>query len=225
MSSESSHRHIAPLHQGYHWSVEEGGCVSCIRLVSKIAVMWKVPLGLVLLGVVLVVSSCSIQTGILDAEASGDGKTLTLSMRACHGNYEVEVDERRDRVTVNATDQRSPIRFSGDDCSDQLTVGLAEPIGGRHVVDGSNGAFVHVTYEPWNQTRYSEAEYRVALQSAAECILEEDPGSGARVVERDDVPYLEYELPDLPDGATETASHASVACVREHVEPLRQGNY
>ncbi|MCL1602026.1 MAG: hypothetical protein M3112_10925, partial [Actinomycetia bacterium] len=153
----------------------------CIRLGSRVAVMGKMPLGLVLLSVVLVVSSCSSQTGILDAEASGDGKTLTLSMKACHGNYEVGVDEGRDRVTVNATDQRFPIRFSGDDCSDQLTVELAEPLGERHLVDGSNGAFVHVTYEPWNQTRYSEAEYRAALESAAECILEEDPGSGARV--------------------------------------------
>lgn len=196
-----------------------------ISLGSRVAVMGKVPLSLVLLGVVLVVSSCSIQTGILDAEASGDGQTLTLSMKACHGSYEVGVDEGAESVTVNATDQRSPIRFSGDDCSDQLTVGLAEPLGERHLVDGSNGAFVHVTYVPWNQTRYSEAEHQAALESAAECILEEDPGSGARVVVRDDVPYLEYELPDLPDGATETAPHASVACVREHVEPLRQGNY
>jgi hypothetical protein len=183
------------------------------------------PLSLVLLSVVLVVSSCSSQTGVHDAGASGDGRTLTLSMKACHGDYEFAVEERIDTVTVNATDQRFPIRFSGDDCSDQLTVELAEPLGERHLVDGSNGAFVHVTYEPWNQTRYSEDEYRAALESAAECILEEDPGSEARVVERDDVPYLEYELPDLPDGATETTPHASVACVREYVEPLRQRNY
>jgi hypothetical protein len=178
--------------------------------------MGKVPLSLVLLGVVLVSSSCSIQTGMLEAGASGDGKTLTLGMKACHGP---------EKATVNATVQRSPIRLSGDDCSDQLTVEPAEPLGERHLVDGSNGIFVHVTYEPWNQTRYSEAEYRAALESAAECILEKDPGSRARVVERDDVPYLEYELPDLPDGATETTPHASVACDREHVEPLRQGNY
>ena len=209
----------------YHWAWRGVAVRGSIRLGSRVAVMGKMPLSLVLLSVVLVVSSCSSQTGILDAGASGDGKTLTLSMKACHGDYEVEVDEGSEGVTVSATDQRSPIRFSGDDCSDQLTVELAEPLGERHLVDGSNGAFVHVTYEPWNQTRYSGAEYRTALASAAECILEEDPGSGAKVVERDGVPYLEYELPDLPDGATETTPHASVACVREYVEPLRQGNY
>ena len=196
-----------------------------IRLGSRVAVMGRAPLSLVLLSVVLVVSSCSSQTGILDAGASEDGKTLTLGMKACHGDYELAVEERVDTVTVNATDQRFPIRLRGDDCSDQLTVELAKPLGERHLVDGSNGAFVHVTYEPWNQTRYSKAEYRAALESAAECILEGDPVSGARVVERDDVPYLEFELPDLPDGATETTPHPSVACVREYVEPLRQGNY
>lgn len=196
-----------------------------VSLGARAAGMWKVPLGLLLLSVVLVLSSCSIQTGIIEAGASGDGKTLVLSMKDCHGDYDVEVDEGLERVTVTATDQRSPIRLSGDDCSDQLIVELVEPLGERHLVDGSNGAFVHVIYSPWNQTRYSEAEYRAALESAADCILQADPDSGAMVIERDGVPYLAYDMPDLPDGAIETSAHASVACEREYVEPLRQGNY
>ena len=196
-----------------------------VSLGAEAAGRSTVPSGVLFLSAVLVLSSCSIQTGINEAGASGDGKTLVLSMKDCHGDYDVDIDEGLERVTVTATDKRSPIRLGGDDCSDQLTVELVEPLGERHLIDGSNGAFVHVIYSPWNQTRYSEAEYRVAVESAVDCILQADPDSGAIVVERDGVPYLEYDLPDLPDGAIETNPHASVACEREYLEPLRQGHY
>lgn len=179
-------------------------------------------LGVMALSVVLFVSACSYQPGIYNAIASGDGTTLDLSMNNCHGDYSVAVTETSDRVSVEITDNRTPISVSGDDCADNVRMNLDEPLGGRTLVNGTDGSVIDVTYYPWNQNRYSETEYRVALEAAARCIVKAEPDTRATVVDREGVPYLDVEPFDLPDGATQIQASAWVICEREYVEPLRR---
>lgn len=177
-------------------------------------------LGALVVGVVLLVGACSYQPGVLDAISSGDGQTLSLSMNNCHGDYDVAVVETGDQVRITVTDMRSPIRLSGDDCSDAVTVELAEPLGDRRLVDGG-GTVIAVTYEPWNQTKFSEAEYLAALEAARDCIIESEPDTVVTIgTHPNGYPELDIEAPDLGNGEQQIGVPASVTCIETHVAPL-----
>jgi hypothetical protein len=69
-------------------------------------------------------------------EASVEDRALALSLNACNlRDYEQNVDEGPSSVTVTVT----AVGKSQDDCADGATVTLAEPLGERALIDGSNG--------------------------------------------------------------------------------------
>ncbi|HET7847277.1 MAG TPA: hypothetical protein VFL72_07260 [Acidimicrobiia bacterium] len=167
----------------------------------------------------VLMSACSNQVVIQEVLANGDGTTLNLGLASCGGTYEVDVVEAADSVQIRVQDQRSPISFGGDDCSDVWTVDLAEPLGGRDLIDASNGEPLAVSYEPWNQVLYSEDEFRTALEKVVACILEVEPELEASVVDGANGPELRVEPYDLPDG--ESRMDPTFECWQQHVEPLR----
>lgn len=171
--------------------------------------------------VALVLSACSHQVRIGEATASGDGTRLELGLMECQGDYEVTVIEEDDTITFTAVDQHTPLTLSGADCMDGWIVDLTEPLGHRKLIDGSNGAIVDVRYEPWNQQRFSEAEFESAVEVAVSCILAEDPTVDVAVGTGPDGPHLDLDLGDLPDGASFDGRFIG-ACIDEHIEPLRR---
>lgn len=168
----------------------------------------------------ILVSACSNQVVIQEVVANGDGTTLNLGLASCGGTYEVDVVETTEYVKVRVQDQRSPISFGGDDCTDVWTVDLTEPLGEREVIDASNGEPAVVIYEPWNQVQYSEGEFRTALENVVECILEADPELEASVVDGANGPELRVEPYDLPDG--ESRMDPTFECSQTYLEPLRR---
>jgi hypothetical protein len=149
------------------------------------------------------------------------GPALDVGRNSCGGTYAVTVGESLEVVWLSITDQRSPIRFGGTDCEDHWTVELSEPLGDRRVIDGNHGSTLHVRYDPWNQLRYTEVEYRAALDAAVECILAADLTIDVMVAESPDGPRLEVSLGDLPQGESRS-SDPSETCIAEHVDPLRR---
>lgn len=175
-----------------------------------------------LLVVMLVASlaACSTPVEINEAGASGDGLRLTLGLNSCHGTYDVTVDENSEAVVITVTDRSSPIRVAGDDCADAWRIELSEPLGDRPVIDGQRGVALTVIYEPWNQQRFTEAEYRAALDATIACIIAAEPEAEAGVVEGPDGPWLDVEYPDVPDG--ESRFIPTSACSARHLDPLRR---
>lgn len=170
---------------------------------------------------VIVAAACSTDVEIQSATASGDGMNLGLSLNSCNRTYNVAVEEE-DVVNVKVTDAKSqsPIRLGGEDCADQFGVTLREPLGDRAVVDMATGDEVEVTYEPWNQQRFTEDEYRAALEATAECIVAADLTALAVVRESVEGPYLDVELRDLGDG--ESGINPEYKCSIDHLDPLRR---
>lgn len=72
-----------------------------------------------------------------------DGRSLVLGVASCRGDPTViVVDEAPDSVTV-AVEAMTPSPLVGSDgCEDQVEVGLAEPLGGRQVIDQVTGRVV-----------------------------------------------------------------------------------
>lgn len=175
--------------------------------------MWTLVAGLIL-------SSCSSSVAISEAGATGDGSHVFLGLNSCGGTYDVEVEETPDAVTVTVTDQRSPIRLGGDDCQDGWTLDLKAPLGDRELIDGGRNVTLEVVYEPWNQWRFGEADYRSALEAAAACIVAGDPEAEVAVLDGPDGPRLDIQVEDLPDGASRVDPAAD--CMSVHVDSLRR---
>lgn len=176
--------------------------------------------GTAFLVLAILVSACSNQVAIQEVVTNGDATTLNLGLASCGGTYQVDVAETSDSVTVKVRDQRSPVSFGGDDCQDNWTIDLSEPLGERQLIDASQGEPVSVRYEPWNQVRYSEEEFRTALEKVVECILEADPDLAASVVNGANGPELRVEPYDVPDG--ESRTDPTYDCSQTHLEPLRR---
>jgi hypothetical protein len=165
-------------------------------------------------------TACSSEVRILEVVASGDGTRLGIGLDACGGTYAVTVGESTEQVMLTFTDQRSPVRIGGDDCSDFWSVDLATPLGDRALVDGARGEELEVRYEPWNQQRYTEAEYRAALEATATCIAAADPEARVAIVDGPAGPSLDVDLGDLPDGASR--ADPVLPCSSQHLDPLRR---
>jgi hypothetical protein len=178
----------------------------------------------VLFGVLVVVlTGCASQPEIYGASASGDGTTLEFEMAACHGDYAVTISQSAEEVRVRITDQRRRTPLSGGDaCADGVgPIELDEPLGGRRLIDDAHNVDIPVAYSPWNQTKYSESDYRTAVESAAHCIEELEPDAIVRIVTHPDGhPDLDATLPDLGDG--ESRQDMVPLCIERHVEPLRR---
>ncbi len=183
---------------------------------------WTKP-GLVL-AAALLASSCSSQPDIYGAVASGDGVTLHFEMAACHGDYAVTIGEDAEQVSVNITDQRRRSPFSGgDDCADGVgPIHLETPLGDRRLVDTAHDVEIPLVFTPWNQAKYTDADYLVAVEAAAQCIEGLDSEAVVSIVTHPDgYPDLRVTLPDLGDGESRPGNPES-ACVEQHIDPLRR---
>lgn len=171
---------------------------------------------------VMLVAGCSSQPGIVQVDASGDGMTLVFMMESCNGDYTVAVDEDSEQVRVGITDQRRRSPLGGDDCSSPAgPIQLEQPLEQRVIFDTVHDVELPVTYSPWNQTRYSEAEYLAAVEAAGMCVQEASPGAVVTIeTHPDGYPDLSVEWPDLGDGERSTKNSFS-DCNDQHVEPLR----
>ncbi|MDX2344266.1 MAG: hypothetical protein QNL12_11300 [Acidimicrobiia bacterium] len=171
--------------------------------------------------VALLATGCSTSVSIQHAIASGDGTELDLSLDSCNRTYRVTVEEA-DGVTVSVFDakRRSPLTLGSDDCADRWLVTLAEPLGRRAVFDGSSGAEIEVTHEPWNQQLYTEDEYRLALEATAECIVAADETTSVRILDGEEGPYLDVSIRELDDG--ESGADRTYECGIEHLDPFRR---
>lgn len=170
----------------------------------------------------IVTAGCSSQPDIYRVVASGDGMSLQMQVASCNRDYDVVVNEDSDQVHVEVTDQRRRNPFAGtDDCSDGVEVLLDQPLGDRRLIDSIHGVELPVAYWPWNQTLYSEAEYRAALKAAGRCVMAlESEATVATAMSDDGYPFLDVKLPELADG--QSGSDPTGPCLREHVEPLRR---
>lgn len=179
-----------------------------------------------LIGLLAVLAAgCSSQPEIYDASASGDGVALYFSMNECHGEYDVNVDETDDEVSIAIFDRRRRGLFAGgDDCSDRVgPIHLLEPLGDRRLIDTSRNANIPVTYEPWNRTKHTDADYAAAVASAAQCVEELDPEATVEIVtHRDGYPELNVTLPELGDGEDDSGRDMTSVCIERHIEPLRR---
>ncbi len=108
---------------------------------SRRKLTWLVLAGLAL-GVFLSVKDYK-DVSINSWHVSEDGQILILSLNSCNAELLSEVVEEADSVTLTILDETAPlIRMSGDDCADQLTIVLQDPLAGRSVIDASTGAAV-----------------------------------------------------------------------------------
>ena len=184
---------------------------------------WRRPLGLLLLGAIMTVSACSAHPDIYRAEASGDGTILHFEMGACNGDFETVVDEAVDEVTVSITDRRQRNPFFGDDCAGTAgPIHLAQPLGDRLLINGSDRSEIPVWYTPWNQAKYTEAEYLAAVEAAGRCVQVASPDAVITITTHPDgYPDLSVEWPDLDDGEQSDGNSFS-DCNDQYVEPLRR---
>jgi hypothetical protein len=145
-------------------------------------------------------------------------------MSACHGNYAVTISEDTEQVSVSITDQRRRSPFSGgDDCADYVgPISLEAPLGSRRLVDTAHNVEIPVVYAPWNQGKFSEADYLAAVEAAARCVGELDSEAVVSIVTHPDgYPDLRVVLPELGDGESRLGNPES-ACVEQHIDPLRR---
>jgi hypothetical protein len=107
--------------------------------------------------VALVLATCSPQAEIevsiyeafvYDVEIEPDdpdAHQLGLSVDSCNGDYEVEVDEAANVLTVRVLNHASN---KGRNCSDRFTVHLDSPPHGKTVIDRTTGLAVPVLTVP-----------------------------------------------------------------------------
>jgi hypothetical protein len=171
----------------------------------------------------IVLTGCSSHPSIYGAEASGDGKTLHLEIAACNGDYSTVVTESTEEVRIAITDQRQRSPFYGDDCADVLgPLRLGEALGDRLLIDDSHRVEIPVRYYPWNQTKYSEADYLAAVEAAGRCVQEASPDAVVTITTHPDgYPDLSVEWSDLGDGEQSTRD-SFPDCNNRYVEPLRR---
>lgn len=75
---------------------------------------------------------------VADAEV-GPIDDITAIVNSCGPELSVDVYEDDLLVAIRVFDHRFRIRFDGNDCQDVIQVPLSVPLGGRMLVDGSNG--------------------------------------------------------------------------------------
>lgn len=171
--------------------------------------------------VALLLVGCSSQPEIERAEVSGDGTSLVIMMASCNADYSLSVSESSDevRVIVIERDRHSSLWC---DAGAGLVgpVQLDEPLGDRVVFDGGRDIEIPVSYWPWNQTRYSDAEYLAAMQAAARCVEGLEPQATVAVATSDDGYAFLDVVAGEPD-AEQSSIDATEACFERHVEPLR----
>lgn len=180
--------------------------------------------GALVVAAVVSLSACSgASVDIREAVSNKEGTVIDLSLARCGREYAIELTETDEAVTVGAIDQDGYIGIVADSCQDSVTIDLAEPLGDRPLIDGANGQPVEVWYFPWNGQRFSEDEYRAAMEAALSCYLAANPGSTGSVVDGPYGPEIDVDLgdrADLSDG--ETWQDPGAHCIDEHVDPLRR---
>ncbi len=184
---------------------------------------WKASAIVVVATATLLASGCSANPDIYRAEASGDGTILHFEVGACNGDFETVVDETVDQVTVNITDLRQRNPFYGDDCAGVVgPIQLAQPLDDRLLINGSDRSEIPVYYTPWNQAKYTEAEYLAAVEAAGRCVQEASPDAVITIkTHPDGYPDLSVEWPDVADG-DQSVRNSFSDCNDQYVEPLRR---
>jgi len=168
----------------------------------------------------LLLAGCSSPVTIQGVTASGDGTVLTLSLSSCNADLAVNYSEDEDALMILVQERGSLVALGGDDCNDLDTIVLGEPLGDRIVIDEQTGQQLVPVYEPWNQQRFSEAQYRAALEETAACIRGEDPEARVEIRDGDQGPELDVEFRDLADGESSTVN--VLPCYAEFLDPLRR---
>ena len=147
--------------------------------------------------------------------------SLVFMMASCNADYLWTVSESSEEVRVAIAEQsRHSSLWCDEGASLVGPVQLQRPLGDRVVIDGVRDVEIPVSYWPWNQTLYSDAEYLAAIQAAARCVEAFEPQATVAVVTSDlGYPFLKVEAGNA-DGE-QSSIDASETCSEMHVEPLR----
>ncbi len=85
------------------------------------------------------VSACSSPVTIQEISASPDGTVLSLLLSACNADLVVDYSVDDEAVMILVQERGSFIGSGRDDCSDEYTIVLDEPLGDRIVIDEQSG--------------------------------------------------------------------------------------
>ncbi|MDJ0663357.1 MAG: hypothetical protein QNJ75_02275 [Acidimicrobiia bacterium] len=92
------------------------------------------------LALTVLLSACSSPVTILGVGVSVDGTVLKLSLSACNANVTVDYSVDDEAVMILVQERGSFIGSGGDDdCADEYTIVLDEPLGDRVVIDEQTG--------------------------------------------------------------------------------------
>lgn len=94
----------------------------------------------------IVTAACSLfpkEADITSVSVEGEAQ-LALGVNTCNADLRAGIDETEDEIVITVTARNN----SSNDRADQLIVDLAEPIGDRSVVDGSDGQELLVDGRP-----------------------------------------------------------------------------
>ncbi len=93
-------------------------------------------------------AACSSPVTIVGVAVSRDGMVLSLSLSACNANLVVDYSVDDEAVMILVQERGSFIGSGGDDCTDQYTIVLDEPLGSRIVIDEQTGQQLVPAAEP-----------------------------------------------------------------------------
>ncbi len=119
------------------WAIERGPRQHPYHRGVKLRILIRA----VLLGLALtaLLSACSSPVTIVGVGVSADGTVLTLSLSACNADLTVDYSVDDEAVMILVQERGSFIGSGGDDCADEYTILLDEPLGDRAVIDEQTG--------------------------------------------------------------------------------------
>ena len=88
---------------------------------------------------VATLAACSSPVTILGVGLSADGTVLTLSLSACSADLVVEHSVDDEAVMILVRERGSFLGSGGENCADEYTIVLDEPLGDRTVIDEQTG--------------------------------------------------------------------------------------
>lgn len=81
---------------------------------------------------------------IVSASVDDTGMTITAAVDSCNRSPELSIEETATTITVTATIQSSTFSDS-DDCLDEASASIDDPLRDRQIIDGSTGKSVPLT--------------------------------------------------------------------------------
>ena len=185
----------------------------------------RIPVGVrgLLLAPVLLLASCATNVAVYSADVSLDDMRLRLTLQTCNpSSVSIYVTDVGHRVELAVA--AHPARLlGGPDCQHLAIVALPEPLGGRDVFDRSARNVVPVSLSSWDwpydQDRFTMADYETALAAMVACLESRDPAIQAAIADGLDWPT--YEWHKERDERGNMSAPAVGGCRRDHLDPLR----